>query len=193
VIWREFYLNLLGHFPETLGVEFDRNFRAREWPGKTAHFERWCAGETGFPIVDAATRQLQQTGFMPNQARMIVAMFLTKDLLIDWPWGESYLMQPLTDGEIASNNEGWQRSAGTGADAAPYFRIFNPWTQTARLDSHGEYIKTWIPELRDVPAERLVRPPNGSLAKNYPVPIVDHREAHRKALELLKRYQSRTV
>jgi deoxyribodipyrimidine photo-lyase len=134
LIWREFYLSILWHFPEVLDLEFNEKFRGMNWPGKREHFERWCAGETGFPIVDAAMRQLKQTGYMPNRARMIVAMFLTKDLLVDWRLGESYFMQELTDGEIASNNGGWQWSAGIGADAAPYFRMLNPWTQTVRFD-----------------------------------------------------------
>ena len=192
LIWREFYLSILWHFPEVLDVEFDEKFRSMEWPGQREHFERWRAGETGFPIVDAAMRQLKQIGYMPNRARMIVAMFLTKDLLIDWRLGESHFMQELTDGEIASNNGGWQWSAGVGADAAPYFRMLNPWTQTIRFDSQGEYIKAWIPALQDVPADRLTKPPppGQKLAQNYPAPIVDHPAARKKALELFS--QNRT-
>ncbi len=192
LIWREFYLSILWHFPEVLDVEFDEKFRCMEWPGQREHFERWRAGETGFPIVDAAMRQLKQIGYMPNRARMIVAMFLTKDLLIDWRLGESHFMQELTDGEIASNNGGWQWSAGVGADAAPYFRMLNPWTQTIRFDSQGEYIKAWIPALQDVPADRLTKPPppGQKLAQNYPAPIVDHPAARKKALELFS--QNRT-
>ncbi|HVJ57643.1 MAG TPA: deoxyribodipyrimidine photo-lyase, partial [Terrimicrobiaceae bacterium] len=155
LIWREFYFSILWHFPEVLETEFNPKFRAMQWPGKREHFDRWRTGETGFPIVDAAMRQLAKTGFMPNRARMIVAMFLTKDLLLDWRLGESYFMQKLTDGEIASNNGGWQWSAGTGADAAPYFRILNPWTQSARCDPEGEYVKQWVPELRSVAAQCL--------------------------------------
>ena len=194
LIWREFYLSILWHFPEVLDMEFNPKFRGMIWPGKRENFELWCAGETGFPIVDAAMRQLNQTGYMHNRARMIVAMFLTKDLLLDWRLGESYFMQKLTDGEIASNNGGWQWSAGTGADAAPYFRILNPWTQTARHDPEGDYIKKWIPELRDVPPEKLAEPPGlgQRLAKNYPAPIVDHARAREKALELFGRYKITT-
>ena len=131
-------------------------------------------------------RQLAQTGFMPNRARMIVAMFLTKDLLVDWRLGESYFMQKLTDGEIASNNGGWQWSAGTGADAAPYFRILNPWTQSARCDPDGEYVKQWVPELRSVATQCLHEsPPSGErLAPDYPAPLVDHARAREEALEL---------
>ena len=189
LIWREFYLSILWHFPEVLDMEFNPKFRGMEWPGKRENFERWCTGETGFPIVDAAMRQLNQTGYMPNRARMIVAMFLTKDLLLDWRLGESYFMRKLTDGEIASNNGGWQWSAGTGADASPYFRILNPWTQTARHDPAGDYIRKWIPELRDVPPEKLAEPPGSRqrLAKDYPTPIVDHARVREKALALFGR------
>ncbi len=188
LIWREFSMNILWHFPNVLDEEFNPRLRGMRWPGRRAHFERWCAGETGFPIVDAAMRQMNQTGFMHNRTRMIAAMFLTKDLHLDWRLGESYFMQKLTDGEIASNNCGWQWSAGTGADAAPYFRIQNPWTQTQRYDPEGAYIKEWIPELRDVPAERLSAPPEDGrpLAKDYPAPIVDHARAREITLALFK-------
>ena len=185
LVWREFYFSILWHFPEVLEVEFNPKFRGMTWPGTREHFDRWRSGETGFPIVDAAMRQLVQTGFMPNRVRMIVAMFLTKDLLVDWRMGESYFMQKLTDGEIANNNGGWQWSAGTGADAAPYFRILNPWTQTARFDPQGEYIKKWVPELRSVAAQQFLQPPASGerLASGYPAPIVDHARAREEALE----------
>lgn len=188
LIWREFYMNILWHFPNVLEEEFNPRFRGMRWPGRQALFAHWCAGETGFPIVDAAMRQMNQTGFMHNRTRMIAAMFLTKDLHLDWRLGESYFMQKLTDGEIASNNGGWQWSAGTGADAAPYFRIQNPWTQTQRYDPDGAYIKEWIPELRDVAPERFAAPPDGGrpLARNYPVPMVDHAEAREITLALFK-------
>ena len=186
LIWREFYFSILWHYPDVLDTEFNPKFRGMKWPGTRVHFDRWRAGETGFPIVDAAMRQLAQTGFMPNRARMIVAMFLTKDLLVDWRLGESYFMQKLTDGEIASNNGGWQWSAGTGADAAPYFRILNPWTQSARCDPEGAYVKQWVPELRSIAAQCLHEsPPSGErLAPDYPAPLVDHARAREKALEL---------
>lgn len=191
LIWREFYFSVLWHFPEVLEIEFNPKHRQIKWPGVAGHFDCWCAGETGFPVVDAAMRQLAQTGFMPNRARMIVAMFLTKDLLLDWRLGESYFMRKLTDGEIASNNGGWQWSAGTGADAAPYFRILNPWTQSARFDPDGDYVKKWIPELRDVPAGRFFEPPAAGerLAAGYPAPIVDHARARQKALELFAQHR----
>ncbi len=188
LIWREFYMQILWHFPEVLEQEFNPKFRGMSWPGDERHFARWRNAETGFPIVDAAMRQLAQTGFMHNRARMIAAMFLTKDLQLDWRLGERWFMQQLTDGEIASNNGGWQWSAGTGADAAPYFRIQNPWTQTSRYDPNGEYIKEWLPELRDIPAEKLSRPPQdgSSLAKGYRAPMVDHAVAREKTLELFR-------
>ena len=194
LIWREFYINILWHFPDVLDQEFNPKFRGMAWPGTVKDFSRWCEGETGFPIVDAAMRQLNLTGFMHNRARMITAMFLTKDLHLDWRRGEGYFMQKLTDGEIASNNGGWQWSAGTGADAAPYFRIQNPWTQTLRYDPEGRFIKEWLPELRDVPAERLSAPPapGARLAPGYPLPMVDHSEAREKTLEMFARQKEMT-
>ena len=141
LIWREFYMAILWHWPEVLEHEFQPRFRGMPWHAPGQAFQRWCEGTTGFPIVDAGMRQLAATGWMHNRVRMIVAMFLTKDLHLDWRLGEAFFMQRLADGEIASNNGGWQWSAGTGADAAPYFRIQNPWTQTARYDPEGEYIK----------------------------------------------------
>lgn len=192
LIWREFYMQILWHHPEVLEVEFNPKYRHLPWPGKKEHFARWSNGETGFPIVDAAMRELHATGFMHNRARMITAMFLCKDLQLDWRLGEQFFMQKLVDGEIASNNGGWQWSAGTGADAAPYFRIQNPWTQTARYDPDGEYIKTWIPELRDVPATKFTRPPKEgeTLSRHYPAPIVNHAIAREKTLRLFASHQS---
>jgi len=193
LIWREFYSNILWHFPEVLESEFNPKFRGMTWPGKPEDFVRWCEGETGFPIVDAAMRQLNQTGFMHNRTRMIAAMFLTKDLHLDWRLGEKYFMQKLVDGEIASNNGGWQWSAGTGADAAPYFRIQNPWTQTMRFDPEGLYIKEWVPELREVPPEKFMAPPpaGGKIGKNYPHPVVDHAIAREKTLQLFASHKEK--
>lgn len=189
LIWREFYMQILWFFPEVLEEEFHPKFRGMKWPGRRGDFSRWCAGETGFPIVDAAMRQLNRTGFMHNRTRMIAAMFLTKDLHLDWRLGEAYFMRHLTDGEIASNNGGWQWSAGTGADAAPYFRVQNPWTQTLRYDPAGAYIKEWIPELRDVPPEKFQSPPEPgtTLARGYPSPMVEHAAAREKTLEIFAR------
>ena len=192
LIWREFYLQILWHFPEVLELEFNPVFRGMRWPGKRADFDRWKEGTTGFPIVDAAMRELAGTGFMHNRARMISAMFLTKDLHLDWRLGEAFFMQLLTDGEIASNNGGWQWCAGTGADAAPYFRIQNPWTQTRRYDPRGEYIKRWIPELQDLPAEKFFEPPadGQSLERGYPRPIVSHPEARDVTLDLFAAHKA---
>jgi len=192
LVWREFYMQILWNYPEVLELEFNHKYRGMVWPGQVANLERWKNGETGFPIVDAAMRELRETGFMHNRTRMIAAMFLTKDLHLDWRHGESYFMQTLTDGEIASNNGGWQWSAGTGADAAPYFRIQNPWSQTKRFDAQGVYIKRWIPELRDVDASKFQDPPAPGLrlAKGYPAPIVDHSVARDITLELFKATQS---
>jgi deoxyribodipyrimidine photo-lyase len=189
LIWREFYLQVLWHWPEVLEHEFQEDYRGLQWRRGGAAFERWCAGQTGFPIVDAGMRQLAATGFMHNRVRMIVAMFLTKDLHLDWREGERWFMQRLVDGEIASNNGGWQWSASTGTDAAPYFRIQNPWSQTARFDPAGLYIKHWVPELRDVPARNFCEPPvpGVSLAKGYPPPLVDHSIERDVALEMYRR------
>jgi deoxyribodipyrimidine photo-lyase len=197
LIWREFYMQVLWHRPDVLRHEFNEDTRDLEWsdhwrPGERAagpEFERWCEGGTGFPIVDAGMRQLRATGYMHNRVRMIVAMFLTKDLRVWWMHGESWFMQRLVDGEIASNNGGWQWSASTGTDAAPYFRIQNPWSQTKRFDPHGDYIRRWVPELRDVPAKLLCQPPDdgGALAEDYPPPMVDHSEAREIALAMFKR------
>lgn len=190
--WREFYMAILAHFPEVLELEFNPDWRGLPWAEPGEQFEAWKAGMTGFPIVDAAMRELNQTGFMHNRPRMITAMFLTKDLHLDWRLGEQYFMQKLIDGEIASNNGGWQWSAGTGADAAPYFRIQNPWTQSSRFDPNGEYIKQWIPELKDTPAKALHSHPadNATLAKGYPKPIVDHSEERKLTLQIFKDHKA---
>jgi deoxyribodipyrimidine photo-lyase len=188
LVWREFYMQILWHFPEVLEHEFQPKYRGLAWPGNPANLQRWKDGTTGFPIVDAAMRELRETGFMHNRTRMIAAMFLTKDLHLDWRHGEIHFMQNLVDGEIASNNGGWQWSAGTGADAAPYFRIQNPWSQTKRFDPEGDYIKTWIPELRDVAPSQFLEPPAAGrpIAPGYPLPIVDHSAARDITLDLFK-------
>jgi deoxyribodipyrimidine photo-lyase len=193
--WREFYLAILWHFPEVLGEEFSQDWRGLWWaePEGNANFEAWKAGRTGFPIVDAGMRELLATGHMHNRLRMITAMFLTKDLHIDWRLGEQFFMQHLVDGEIASNNGGWQWSAGTGADAAPYFRIQNPWSQAKRHDPEGVYIKRWVPELRAVPVERLFEPPKDGkpLAEGYPLPCVDHAVERERTLGIFKGHRGR--
>jgi deoxyribodipyrimidine photo-lyase len=189
--WREFYLAILHHFPNVLDEEFNPDWRGLPWDEPGNNFELWKEGRTGFPIVDAGMRELLATGFMHNRVRMITAMFLTKDLHIDWKQGESWFMQNLVDGEIASNNGGWQWSAGTGADAAPYFRIQNPWSQTARYDPDGIYIRKWVPELANTDPARFLQPPNNGLpiAKGYPLPCVDHTAERLRTLEIFKRHR----
>ncbi|MEQ1852732.1 MAG: deoxyribodipyrimidine photo-lyase, partial [Chthoniobacteraceae bacterium] len=203
LIWREFYFQVLWNCPDVLKHEFQEETRRlpwrahwrpedqKAWSRDTAardDFDSWREGRTGFPIVDAGMRELAATGYMHNRVRMITAMFLTKDLRIWWMHGESHFMRLLVDGEIASNNGGWQWSASTGTDAAPYFRIQNPWSQTKRFDREGAYIRRWVPELRDVPAPKLCEPPAPGLpiAKDYPLPIVDHATARDEVLEMFK-------
>jgi len=190
LIWREFYMAVLWHWPEVLEHEFQPGLRNLPWHRPGEAFRRWCEGTTGFPIIDAGMRQLAATGWMHNRVRMIVAMFLTKDLHLDWRLGEAFFMQRLADGEIASNNGGWQWSAGTGADAAPYFRIQNPWTQSARFDPEGDYIKAWVPELRNTPARALTKPPVSALAPGYPRPLVDHAWEREITLAMYRRLSS---
>ncbi|MDF1816226.1 MAG: deoxyribodipyrimidine photo-lyase [Verrucomicrobiales bacterium] len=193
--WREFFMSILGHYPEVLETDFNEKWRGLEWddPEKDDKLERWQNAETGFPIIDAGMRQLQATGTMHNRVRMIVAMFLTKDLHLHWKHGEAYFMQHLLDGEIANNNGGWQWSAGTGADAAPWFRIQNPWTQTETHDPEGEYIKRWIPELKEVEPKRFCKPPESGdpLVSDYPLPMVNHGEEREETLDRFKRHNSK--
>lgn len=181
--WREFYMAVLHHWPEVLDHEFNADYRHVPWPGEDTAFQAWQEGRTGFPIVDAGIRQLLATGLMHNRVRMITAMFLTKDLHVHWRLGEQFFMQHLVDGEIASNNGGWQWSAGTGADAAPYFRIQNPWTQAKTYDPEGAYIKHWLPELAQVPVKMLMAPPARPLHPDYPLPIVDHARERDRTLD----------
>jgi len=191
--WREFYFALLAHYPDVFDHEFNTEWRGLPWSYDDDAFSRWKVGQTGFPIVDAGMRELNATGFMHNRLRMITAMFLTKDLHLDWRLGEMYFMQRLVDGESASNNGGWQWSAGTGADAAPYFRIQNPWSQTKRYDPDGAYIKHWCPELRDVPPAQLAHDPgpsgNPPVAKNYPPPMVDHATERDRTLAIFNHHR----
>jgi deoxyribodipyrimidine photo-lyase len=189
--WREFYFAILHFFPHVLEEEFNAEWRGLPWDEPGAQWDAWQQGRTGFPIVDAGMRELLATGFMHNRVRMITAMFLTKDLHIDWRHGESYFMQHLVDGEIASNNGGWQWSAGTGADAAPYFRIQNPWSQSARYDPDGIYIKRWVPELAGVDAKRFALPPADGrpLAPGYVRPCVDHARERERTLAIFKRHR----
>ncbi len=185
LIWREFYRHILVAFPR---VSMNKPFLVAgariKWRNDEGEFEAWCEGRTGVPFVDAGMRQLAQTGWMHNRVRMIVAMFLTKDLLIDWRWGERHFMRHLVDGDLASNNGGWQWSASTGTDAAPYFRIFNPYTQGRRFDSDGQYIRKFVPELKNVKAPAIHAPHSDSTLAglDYPQPIVDHKSARKLAL-----------
>jgi deoxyribodipyrimidine photo-lyase len=192
--WREFYFQVLWHSPFVLDKEYGAAYRGLPWKHDRGDFERWCHGQTGFPIVDAGMRELLATGFMHNRLRMITAMFLTKDLHQDWRSGEQWFMQRLIDGEIASNNGGWQWSAGTGTDAAPYFRIQNPWTQSERFDPDAVYIKRWVPELRDVPASLLHKPPStgGRFIGNYPEPMLDHGRERLVSLQVYKEHLAKS-
>lgn len=190
--WREFYQAILRHFPEVLELEFAPQWRGLPWDEPDAKLAAWQQGRSGFPIVDAGMRELLATGHMHNRVRMITAMFLTKDLHYDWRIGEAWFMRHLVDGEIASNNGGWQWCAGTGADAAPYFRIQNPWAQTARFDPQGSYIKRWVPELARVPAEKFLSPPaeRRPIAPDYPLPILDHNAERRRTLAIFQRHKA---
>ncbi len=189
--WREFYFAILWFYPNVFEEEFAPDWRGLPWPGSAADFQRWASGTTGFPIVDAGMRQLLHTGLMHNRLRMITAMFLTKDLHCHWRLGEAFFMQQLVDGENASNNGGWQWSAGTGADAAPYFRIQNPWLQSARFDPDGIYIKQWVPELKAVTATLFHQPPPPGLplAKGYPLPMVDHHTERDRCLAIFAKHK----
>jgi deoxyribodipyrimidine photo-lyase len=170
LIWRDFYQMILWHFPHVgKGKAFKPAYDNIEWRRDKGEFEKWCKGQTGFPIVDAGMRELNATGFMHNRVRMIVASFLTKHLLLDWRLGESYFAEQLLDFDLAANNGGWQWAAGSGCDAAPYFRIFNPYLQTKKFDPQLEYINKWVPELNEL---------------NYPQPIVEHEFARKRCLKV---------
>ena len=192
LIWRDFYISILHHFPHVHRGSFQRVYDAIAWSNDRALFDAWCAGQTGYPFIDAAMRQLAAIGWMHNRARMAVASFLVKDLLIDWRWGERWFMQMLLDGDPAANNGGWQWSAGTGTDAAPYFRIFNPVAQGQKFDPTGAYIRRWAPELRAVPDKFIHEPwrmPRSEqiragcrIGEEYPPPIVDHAIARERVL-----------
>lgn len=190
--WREFYAHVLWHRPSVLTAAFRPAFDALEWRHDAADVAAWREGRTGYPIVDAAMRQLLLTGWMPNRARMVAASFLTKHLLVDWRVGERHFMEHLVDGDVASNNGGWQWTASTGTDPQPYFRIFDPVAQGRRNDPDGVYVRRWVPEVRGVPAEHIHAPwtmPADTQAAtgcrigvDYPAPIVDHRLARARAL-----------
>lgn len=172
LIWRNFYMDILWHFPQVAERSFKPAYDSIAWRNNEEEFERWCAGQTGYPLVDAGMRQLNETGYMHNRVRMVVASFLTKHLLIDWRWGEAYFASKLLDYELASNNGGWQWASGSGCDAAPYFRVFSPDLQTKKFDPKLEYIRKWIPEYG---------------TGLYPAPMVDHTFARNRAIETYRK------
>lgn len=196
LIWREFYVSILYHFPFVLDRSFRPEYQNISWVNNEQDFQAWCEGRTGYPIIDAAMRQLVKTGWMHNRARMVVASFLVKDLLIDWRWGEKWFMQQLIDGDPASNNGGWQWTAGTGTDSAPYFRVFNPVLQSKKFDPKGKYIRNWVPELASIPGNYIHEPwkmPADLQKKyackigiDYPEPIIDHAWARERVLEVYR-------
>lgn len=188
LIWREFYQHVAVGFPEVCRCQpFQEHTKQLAWRNDDEGFQAWCEGRTGYPIVDAAMRQLVTTGWMHNRLRMVTAMFLSKHLLIDWRRGEAFFMQHLVDGEFCANNGGWQWAASTGTDSAPYFRIFNPTTQSTRFDAEGEFIAHWLPELAKLPPKARHAPPNDLLTDvEYPAPIVDHKAARLRALDAFK-------
>ncbi|WP_320113171.1 deoxyribodipyrimidine photo-lyase [Draconibacterium orientale] len=172
LVWREFFMQILFHFPRLVNENFRTKYNGIQWRNNEKEFERWCKGETGYPIVDAGMRELNKSGYMHNRVRMITASFLCKHLLIDWRWGEAYFAKKLLDFELSSNNGNWQWAAGTGCDAAPYFRVFNPTEQVKKFDNEMLYIKKWVPEFQDL---------------SYPAPMVDHKMARNRALETYKK------
>jgi deoxyribodipyrimidine photo-lyase len=163
---------ILANYPSVVQSSFKTVYDQIPWRNDAEDFKNWCAGKTGYPIVDAGMRELNTTGYMHNRVRMITASFLTKHLLIDWRWGEAYFAKKLLDYELSSNNGGWQWAAGTGTDAQPYFRVFNPYTQAEKFDPDGAYIKKWIPEMD---------------TQKYPAPIVDHKYARERAIKTYKK------
>lgn len=197
LLWRDYYYHILWHFPHVADGAFDRRFDEAPWRDDEAQLRAWHDGETGYPIVDASMRQLRRTGWMHNRLRMIVAMFLTKDLLLHWQLGERVFMRELADGDLASNNGGWQWCASTGSDSAPYFRIFNPVLQAKKCDPNGDYVRCQIPELSRIPTryihdpwaapEGILETANVRLGRDYPKPIVDHAEARLRAIAVYER------
>jgi deoxyribodipyrimidine photo-lyase len=171
LIWRDFYMMILYHFPHVVNGAFKKQYDLIAWRNNEDYFKKWCEGKTGFPIVDAGMRELNSTGFMHNRVRMIVSSFLVKDLLTDWRWGEAYFAAKLNDFDLSANNGGWQWAAGTGCDAAPYFRVFNPTEQQKKFDPNFSYIKKWVPEFG---------------TPEYVLPIVDHAKARLAAIQLYK-------
>ena len=196
LVWRDFYFQILWHHPHAATGAFRRGYDAIGWPGTDAHFAAWREARTGYPLVDAAMRQLERTGWMHNRLRMVTASFLVKDLLLDWRRGERHFADRLLDYDLAANNGGWQWAASTGCDAQPWFRIFNPVAQSERFDPQGRFIRRYLPELSRVP-DRFVHAPwtmpaaeqeaaDCVIGRDYPAPIVDHAAQRERALELFK-------
>lgn len=171
LIWREFFITILYHYPKVVSQNFNSKYDGVKWRNNMDDFEKWCTGQTGYPIVDAGMRELNSTGFMHNRVRMVTASFLTKHLLIDWRWGEAYFAKKLLDFELASNNGNWQWAAGTGVDASPYFRVFNPSSQQKKFDPKSKYVNKWIEDLNEL---------------TYPMPIVEHKMARERAISTYK-------
>ncbi len=191
--WRDFFTSIAFHFPFVFESSFHAKFNSMKWSYDHKKFDLWCSGATGFPIIDAGMREMNQTGYMHNRVRMIAASFLVKDLHIDWKWGEKYFAQNLIDYDPAVNNGNWQWSAGTGCDAQPFFRIFNPWTQAKKFDPECLYIKRWVPELKNLPASIIHEwhlEKHHHLSKTYPSPIVDHAKEAKKSLTTFKAIQT---
>jgi deoxyribodipyrimidine photo-lyase len=196
LVWRDFYQMILDQFPHVEKYAFTSKYNNLRWTGKLPHFEKWKKGSTGYPIIDGAMRCLNKTGMMHNRLRMIVASFLVKDLLIDWRKGEKYFAEKLLDFDLAANNGGWQWCASTGCDAQPYFRIFNPVSQSKKFDQEGQYIKKWVPELKLCPAKYIHFPSDAPediqrechflIGRDYPPPIVHHATQRIEALKLFK-------
>ena len=197
LIWRDFYVHILHHNPRVVDGAFKPEYNAIRWSNDPERFTAWCEGRSGYPLVDAAMRQLNQTGYMHNRLRMVAASFLTKDLLVDWRWGEKYFAEKLNDFDLSANNGGWQWAASTGCDAQPYFRIFNPITQSQNFDEQGAFIRKYVPEVaklsnKDIHAPWLTPPVEQRArdfvpGRDYPLPVVDHAEARLATLAEFKR------
>lgn len=201
LIWRDFYHMILHHFPHVVERAFRPEFDSLSFPNDENLYRAWCEARTGYPLVDAAMRQLNTTGYMHNRLRMVTASFLVKDLLVDWRWGERYFAQHLIDFDLAANNGGWQWAASTGCDAQPYFRIFNPVTQSRKFDPEGAFIRRYVPELADCDRRQIHAPwlmteeeqrkVGVVIGRDYPAPVVDHDVQRRRALELYRRAKAR--
>jgi deoxyribodipyrimidine photo-lyase len=188
IVWREFYRNIMHSFPKvSKNQPFQDYTKSIQWRHSSKDLEAFYTGKTGFPIVDAGIRQMLSEGWMHNRLRMVVAMFFTKNMLHDWRLGEKFFMQNLIDGDFSSNNGGWQWSSSTGTDSAPYFRIFNPITQSQNFDPKGEFIKKFIPELKDAPVAQIHQPKSDLFSStNYPAPILDLKESRIRAIQAFK-------